>query len=301
MSFHFKKRSVLTIKISEISGETRLAGFIADPAQHSYSPRMHNLAFQLTQTDAIYLAFTVKKEDLKEAIQSIRSLNMLGVNISMPHKIAAMNYVDELSKSARLIGAINTIENKAGRLIGHNTDGIGFMSSLAAEKVPFKEKTFTVLGAGGASNAIICQAAIEGVKKINVFSRKGKNYDNMQAKISHIQTSTGCRVYLYEFLDSKQLNCCLLESDLLVNCTSIGMNDNQTPLANFEAISAQLVVCDIIYKPEETALLKKAKARGATTFNGIGMLLYQGAAAFEIWTGKQMPLQEIYSVLKKTI
>ncbi|MHC5267792.1 shikimate dehydrogenase [Enterococcus sp. LJL98] len=283
-----------------ISGETRLAAFFAHPARHSISPKMHNLAFQYCQIDARYLAFDVLPEDLATSIQAIRSLNLLGVNLSMPHKQTVLQHLDQLSEAAQLIGAVNTIVNDRGVLIGHNTDGLGFMRSLKDISVDVIGREMTVLGAGGASTAIVCQAALDGVKQIYVISRRGKNYENMQEKIKIIQQQTACQVTLIESTQKDAIRHACQHSQLLINGTNVGMGalENQLPLIDASLLRSELAVCDIIYHPTETLLLKQAKATGAKTANGLGMLFYQGAAAFELWTKQEMPKQ-IFNEIQK--
>lgn len=283
-----------------ISGATRLAAFFAHPARHSISPKMHNLAFELCQIDARYLAFDILPEGLAASIQSIRSLDLLGVNISMPHKQAVLTHLDKLSEAAQLIGAVNTIVNEKGILTGHNTDGIGLMRSLQDMALDVTEKEITVLGAGGASTAIICQGALDGVKQINVISRRGSNFDKMQEKIQEIHKKTTCQIKLIDASQTEAIQQACQNSCLLVNGTSVGMGEleNQLPLIEESMLHPQLAVCDIIYHPAETLLLQKAKAVGAKTANGLGMLFYQGAAAFELWTQQEMP-QEVFNEIQK--
>lgn len=283
-----------------ISGKTRLAAFFAHPARHSISPKMHNLAFELCQIDARYLAFDVSPEQLETSVQAIRSLHLLGVNISMPHKQTVLPYLDELSPSAALIGAVNTIVNEESHLIGHNTDGIGFMRSLREIDLKIIGKEITILGAGGASTAIICQAALDGVKKINVISRLGANFDKLQQKITTIHEKTDCQIQLIDANHREVIKEACNQSCLLVNGTSVGMGDfeNQIPLIEVGWLRKELAVYDIIYHPAETLLLQKAKAIGAKTANGLGMLFYQGAAAFELWTQQEMPDQVMNEIQK---
>ncbi|OTN76452.1 shikimate 5-dehydrogenase [Enterococcus sp. 8G7_MSG3316] len=282
-----------------ISGHTRLAALFAKPARHSISPAMHNLSFSETTTDAIYLAFDVEPEDLATSIESIRTLDMLGVNLSMPHKMAAVPLVDELSPAAALIGAINTIVNQQGHLVGHNTDGTGFMRALDAIDVSIIGETITVIGAGGAATAIISQAALDGVKVIQVFNRKDDFYPVIDVKLQEIAQQTGCRISLQDLDDQGALADALAKSQLLVNATGVGMKPNEdvSPLKDTTLLRETLAVYDVIYNPRETQLLKDAKAAGAKTANGLSMLLYQGAAAFELWTGKQMPIEKVRALI----
>ncbi len=285
---------------NEISGYTRLVGFFASPAKHSISPKMHNLAFKETNIDAIYLAFDVSNETLADSIQTIRTFDMLGANLSMPNKIAAINYMDELSESAKLIGAINTIVNQEGKLIGHNTDGIGFCESLREAKVSIKGTTMTLLGAGGAAIAMVTQAALDGMKEIYIFSRKSPNYDQMEEKIKKIMEETTCSIIITEWNEEQKLAEALAKSNLLVNATSVGMKEKQSPIKNSQLLREDLTIYDAIYDPRETLLLKQAKEKGAKTINGLGMLIYQGAAAFELWTGTKMPIEKIKPIIENS-
>lgn len=288
---------------NEISGRTRLAGLFALPARHSFSPMMHTTAFQATGVDAVYLSFDVQPERLGESIQAIRDLEMLGINLSMPHKMEAVKYVDELSQVARLIGAINTIVNQDGKLIGHITDGIGCMESLKQNGIEIIGKRMTILGAGGAATAIITQAAIDGVEAIDVFNIKDDFYQKIEPKLAMIAEETNCQIQLHDLTDEKQLADSLAASSLLINATNIGMapKTDQMPLPNEGLLRKDLPVFDVIYHPGETKLLKAAKATGAKAVNGLDMLLYQGAAAFNLWTGKEMPVEQIQPLLEKEI
>ena len=283
-----------------ITGHTRLAALFAKPAKHSISPAMHNLSFEEQGIDAVYLAFDVEPDDLAASIQSIRQLDLLGVNLSMPHKMAAVALMDECSPAAELIGAINTIVNQEGRLIGHNTDGIGFMRALEDIQVSIIGDTMTVIGAGGAATAIISQAALDGVKTIHVFNRKDEFYPIIQEKLTQIAQKTACELTLTDLEDQMALKTAIDQSSLLVNATGVGMkpNDTVSPLKDKTLLRESLAVYDVIYNPRETQLLKDAKAVGAKTANGLSMLLYQGAAAFELWTGKAMPVEKVKALIE---
>ncbi|WP_313538886.1 shikimate dehydrogenase [Enterococcus sp.] len=283
-----------------ISGHTRLAALFAKPARHSISPAMHNLSFSENNIDAVYLAFDVEPENLATSIESIRTLDMLGVNLSMPHKMAAVTLVDALSPAAALIGAINTIVNDNGHLTGHNTDGIGFMKALEAIDVSIIGETITVIGAGGAATAIISQAALDGVKEIQVFNRKDAFYPVIEVKLQDIAQQTGCNITLQDLADDSALADALNKSQLLVNATGVGMkpNESESPLKDTSLLRASMAVYDVIYNPRETQLLRDAKAAGAKTANGLSMLLYQGAAAFELWTGKEMLVKKVQALIE---
>lgn len=280
--------------IREISGQTRLVGIYANPARHSLSPKMHNLSFSKLGIDAVYLAFEVTKEALPTQIQAIRNMQMLGVNLSMPHKVAAIDFVDELSPAAKIIGAINTIVNHEGTLIGHNTDGIGFMTSLAEKKIDIIGQTITIIGAGGAATAMITQAALDGVKQIYVLNRPSANFKTYQEKVKKIMKATNCPIELISLEDKAIVHQVVNKSQLLVNATSVGMypNIDELPIDK-EVLTAELPVYDTIYHPRETKLLKLATEKGAVTINGLGMLVHQGAAAFKLWTNQEMPVHYV--------
>ena len=284
----------------EVNGHTRLAGFFANPSKHSLSPKIHTTAFSELNINALYLAFNISKGMLEEAIQSIRTLDMLGVNLSMPHKVDAIEYVDELSESAQLIGAINTIVNQNGKLIGYNTDGVGFIESLRVNHVPINNQTMTILGAGGAATAIIVQSALDGFKEINVFSRPGERFDDMQRKIEEISNKVTCKIMLNNLFDVDELTKAVEKSDLLVNSTSVGMSHDESLIKDVSLLRKELVVYDVIYKPKKTLLLKQAEENGCQIINGLDMLLYQGAEAFNLWTNKKMPVDKVKKILENS-
>lgn len=285
---------------NQITGHTRLAALFATPIRHSVSPMIQNTAFQELGLDIVYLAFEVGTDGLKEAISSIRRLDMLGANLSMPNKILAVDYMDELSEAAQLIGAVNTITNDNGKLTGHNTDGTGFMRSLQDLEVSIIGKKMTVIGAGGAATAIIVQAALDGVKEIAVYNRKDEFYENIKAKLAYISEHTACTITLHDLANEVELTLDVSESTLLLNATGVGMKplEQQTPIQDFSIIRPDLAVYDVIYTPRETEFLKQARLRGAKTANGLGMLLYQGAAAFELWTGQEMLIAVVKPIME---
>jgi shikimate dehydrogenase len=285
---------------NQITGHTRLAALFATPIRHSVSPMIQNTAFQELGLDIVYLAFEVGTDGLKEAISSIRRLDMVGANLSMPNKILAVDYMDELSEAAQLIGAVNTITNDNGKLTGHNTDGTGFMRSLKDLEVSIIGKKMTVIGAGGAATAIIVQAALDGVKEIAVYNRKDEFYENIKAKLAYISEHTACAITLHDLANEVELTLDVSESTLLLNATGVGMKplEQQTPIQDFSIIRPDLAVYDVIYTPRETEFLKQARLRGAKTANGLGMLLYQGAAAFELWTGQEMPIAVVKPIME---
>lgn len=279
----------------QISGHTKLTGLFASPAAHSISPLIYNAAFAKLALDCVYLAFDVAKPELPQALQSMRTLDMPWANLSMPNKQIACAYMDELSPAAELIGAVNTIVQKSGKLIGHNTDGIGFMSSIADLKVQIIGKKMTILGGGGAATAIIVQAALDGVAEIAVYNRKDEFYPVIAENLARITQQVACNIQLHDLSDEAALARDLAESTLLANATKVGMQPfaEQCPLNNLSLLRPELMVADIIYNPRETKLLQAAKAAGCQTMNGLHMLLFQGVAAFKLGTGLDMPVAEI--------
>lgn len=286
----------------DITGFTRLAGFYAKPAKHSISPKMHNTAFQELGIDAVYLAFEVDEKNLATSIQAIRSLNMLGVNLSMPHKTAAVAFMDELSPTAELTGAINTVVNLDGRLIGHTTDGTGFMASLQELSINPIGQEITILGGGGAAVAIIAQAALDGVKTINVGLRNLSSKEMLRNKLGQIAQQTKCEINVFDMEKQEALSQVLKQSVLLINATNMGMHPQvkESPIKDPNLLRADLAVYDIIYNPRETLLLKQAKAVGAKTCNGLPMLVHQGAEAFKLWTGQTMPVEKIKKIVENS-
>ena len=282
----------------QIDGKTRMAAVVANPIRHSLSPFIHNEAFRLTDENGVYVAWEVAENDLAQTLANIRLLDMYGVNLSMPFKQLAMWYVNELSEEAKLIGAINTIVNVNGQLVGHNTDGIGFFKSLSEEQnFDVAGKELTVLGGGGAAVAIIATAALQKAAKINVFARRSSSFAALKSKIETLSALTKVDIQLTDLADEKLLADGIASSSLLANATSIGMDGMTNPLPEAFAFPENLLVADVIYKVAETPLLKAAKLQGCAMVNGLGMLLYQAAESFKLWTGKTMPADEIRAAL----
>ena len=280
-----------------IDGYTRLAAVVAKPIKHSISPFIHNLAFENTGINGVYLAWEIAEEDLAVTMENVKRYDMFGLNISMPYKQAVIPYLDQLTKSAQLIGAVNTIIPREGQLIGHNTDGIGFFKSLDKRAgFQVQGKVMTVLGGGGAATAIIAQAALDGAAKIFVFSRS-QSIERHTATAQKISKETQVPIEVLPLEDSSLLQEKIFQSRLLVNGTSVGM-DGKSLVVDEETILPQnLLVVDVIYQPFETPFINFAKQQGATTVNGLGMLLFQAAEAFQIWTGKEMPTDYIWEKL----
>ena len=278
-----------------ITGHTQLTGLLGSPVAHSISPMMHNEAFAQLDLDYAYLAFDVKEEELETAIEGLRAMKVKGFNLTMPNKNRMCRLCDKLSPVAQITGAVNTVVNKNGIFVGHTTDGIGYMESVKEADLNIIGEKITVLGAGGAATSIIAQAAFDGVREISIFNRIGTSYERMQEIIEKLEAQTDCKLNLFTYDFEDVLRQELSESILLVNTTSVGMAPNieNSLITDTTMFHPKLTVSDIIYNPEETKLLRLAKEAGCKTFNGLHMLLYQGAAAFKLWTGQEMPIQVI--------
>lgn len=281
--------------MKEITGHTVLTGLLGSPVAHSISPMMHNEAFRQLDLDYVYLCFDVGTEKLKTAVEGLKTLGVRGFNCTMPDKNLICELVDHLSPAAKMIGAVNTVLNENGVLTGYNTDGMGYMQAVKDAGYDIKDKKMTLLGAGGAATAVCVQAALDGVKEINVFSIRDKFFDRAQHMVDTINKETECKANLYDFDDESVLKKSIDESDILTNGTSVGMapNTDACIIKDASFLHEGLIVSDVIYNPRETKLLQMAKANGCHTFNGLYMLLYQGAEAFKIWTGKDMPVEII--------
>ena len=279
-----------------ISGTTKLTALLGSPVAHSISPAMHNEAFQVLGLDYAYLAFDVSPKDLKAAIDGLKAINIRGFNLTMPHKVSILEYVDEVTEAAQLAGACNTVINNNGHLIGHTTDGIGYMRSCQDAGHTITGQKMTILGAGGAATAIITQAALDGVSSIDIFRRnRSEAFAKTEAFAKKVSDYTHCPIHVYDILDDKQLRKSISESKILTNATNIGMEPNEleSPIPDTSYFQPDLIVSDIIYNPRQTKLMQMAASAGCSTFNGMFMLLYQGAAAFQCWTGQDMPIEHI--------
>ena len=282
-----------------LTGHTELIGLMAYPIRHSSSPAMHNEAFAYLGLDYAYLAFEVDNSTLEDAVKGLRALKMVGSNVSMPNKTVVGKYLDKLSPAAELVGAVNTIVNKNGVLEGHITDGIGYMASLCDYDIDVIGKKITVVGAGGAATAIEIQAALDGVKEISIFNIKDKFYEAGENTVRKINEKTNCKAKLFDLADKDALREEIASSYLLANATGVGMKplEGQTWLPDPSYLRPDLIVTDTVYAPAETEFLRIAKEVGCKNMNGFGMMLFQGAAAFKMWTGHDMPIEHMKEVL----
>ncbi|MBR5338018.1 MAG: shikimate dehydrogenase [Lachnospiraceae bacterium] len=259
---------------------------------------MHNMAFKELGIDCEYIAYDVDEDGLEAKVKDLLAENVLGFNLTMPDKQKMCSLCDELSDAARISGSVNTVYNDGGRLIGHTTDGIGFMRACADAGFDPIGRKMVILGAGGAACSILVQAALDGVSEITVFNRKGKNWDKISGIIGILRNETGCRILLSDY-DPEVIRREVSEAALLTNATSVGMapHEEASPIEDQSVFRSGPGVFDIIYNPPETKLMRLAKEAGCRVANGKLMLLYQGAAAFKIWTGREMPIEKVKAAL----
>ena len=283
----------------DITGHTRLLALFGSPVAHSGSPAMYNYSFKRLGLDYVYVAIDIDKAGLKEAVLAARLYKMRGFNLTMPCKNDVISYIDELSPAAALIGAVNTVVNEDGRLVGYNTDGVGFIKNLEARGVDVKGKKLVVAGAGGAATAIIVQLALDGAGTISIFNKKSQNFDRMLETIEKIKKEVlGDDINIYDIEDGSLFTEKIKEADIFVNATVVGMKpyEDESVIKDLSAFKKGLVVADVVYNPLETRLLREAKEAGCICIDGKGMLLWQGVYAFKLYTGKEMPIEEVKSM-----
>lgn len=282
-----------------ITGHTEVIGLIADPIRHSKSPMMHNTAFEALGLDYVYVVFETGLDGLEDAVKGARAMGIRGFNVSMPNKGPVMQYLDEILPAGQLCQAVNTVVNDNGRLIGTSTDGEGYMRACREAGIDLTGQKMTLLGAGGAATAIAMQAGLDGVGEISIFNRRDEFWPRAVANAEKLNRETGCRAAVYPLEDEAALRRELDSSMLLANATSAGFGAQKElcPIPDEGFLRPELIVTDVIYMPEETKLLEMAKRVGCPTMNGIGMMLYQGAAAFRLWTGREMPIDAVKEAL----
>ena len=279
-----------------ISGKTRVCAVIGDPIEHTLSPAMHNAAFEHLKLDFVFLAFRVTSDELENAVRGACALGIRGLNVTMPHKNSVTEFLDEADPAVKFLGAANTILNQSGRLKGFNTDGVGALKALKQNGVNLAGKKVLLLGAGGAAKAIAFSLAKE-VDELCILNR-----DAVKAReLASVLEPFGKKIVGNEF-SPKQLQQKLQDSDVLINATFVGMTPYASDsLVKPDWLKPELTVMDIVYNPVETKLLRDARASGAKVINGVEMLLYQGAASFEIWTGCKAPVDVMRKAALKQI
>ena len=272
-----------------ISAATKLYAIIGDPVEHSLSPSMHNVAFRRLNLDSVYLAFRVRPISLQKAIAGMKSLGILGFNVTVPHKVSVMKYLDQIDNDAIKIGAVNTVVNKDGTLIGYNTDGAGALIALQEEGVELKGQKVVLLGAGGAAKALASSIAPL-AESLTILNRT-------ESKAKELATSLAERVFSKvegKRLTETTLSNVLVDTDVLINATSVGMYPKVSEtLVKGEKLHSGMTVFDIVYNPLKTRLLMEADSVGARTIGGVKMLVGQGVLAFELWTGETPPIEEM--------
>ena len=291
------EREELTL---QISGTTTMLGLIGTPVAHSKSPAMYNHCFQKFGLDWAYLAFDIPAERAGEAVAAIRTLHMRGANVTMPCKNAVIPFLDELTPAARAIQAVNTIVNEDGVLVGHNTDGCGYTQNLRRNGIEVEGKKIVLLGGGGAASAIAIQAALEGAAEIAVFNLRDAFWPRVEQGLKTIaQAAPGCAISLRDLEDRAALKAAIDRCDILSNATRVGMApyEDQSNITDGSWYRPDLVVTDVVYAPPETKMLREARAAGCKTCDGLGMLLCQGAEAFRLYSGLEIPVEEIRTLL----
>lgn len=281
-----------------INGHTKLYALIGSPVGHSGSPAMQNYSFEKLGLDCAYLAFDIPLEKTKDALDAFRTLHVGGFNVTMPCKTEVARLVEHLSPAAELIGACNTVVvEEDGTMTGHNTDGVGFVRNLKEHGVEVKGQKIVLLGTGGAATAIAVQAALDGAAEIAIFNQKDEFYANGEKTVEKLRKAVPgiSSVSINDLGDTELLREAVKNADILVNATRAGMSplEDVIPVPE-DVLRPELAVADVVYNPRETLLVRKAKEAGCrAAVGGIGMLLWQGAAAFELFTGEEMPAAEV--------
>ena len=275
---------------SRVTARTTVIGLLGSPVSHSRSPIMQNTVYESMGLDFVYVAFDVGLDRVEEAVQALRVLGLRGANVTMPLKRAIVPRLDCLSPAAELAGAVNVVVNDAGVLTGHITDGVGFMLSLSEAGIDHLGRHVAVIGAGGAGMAVAIQAALDGIGSVKLLNRRDAFFDAAEKTAEILQRRVECDVTLKDLDDREALELAINSADILVNATPIGMKGTEDEMALPDAsmLRPDLVVCDLIYVPRETRLLKEAAGRGCKTVSGLGMQLYQAVPAFRMWTGHDM-------------
>lgn len=270
-----------------VSAKTRVCAVIGDPVEHSLSPAIHNAAFGALGLDYVYTAFKVKSSGVANALSGMRALGIAGFNVTMPHKEAVIEHLDWIDETARFLNSVNTIHNKEGRLLGYSTDGKGAVKALKENGVDLKGKKVLMLGSGAAARAIAYELVQES-KELVVLNRTVSEAEELaEALKKKFNRKVVADSLKTDVVKEKMCTC-----DILLNATSVGMKPNLSQsLIAPNTLKADLTVMDIVYNPVETKLAKDAKATGAKVISGVEMLIYQGAASFEIWTGRQAPVE----------
>lgn len=280
----------------EIEATTRIYGIFGHPVSQSLSPAMHNAAFEHLGLDCVYLAFDVDPRNIDKAVNSIRNLGLCGVNVTIPHKQSVMAGLDEIAPEASMVGAVNTIVNEDGRLKGYNTDVSGVLRALHSELefVP-QDKNILIVGAGGASRAVIVAMCTGGARSIAIANRTYFKAQELSEEFSPRFGDVGFSAAPLE--DAARVAQMMEQTDIVINCSSAGMGDIEPLRLPLDLLDENCVVYDLVYKPAVTPLVRDSRALGLKAESGLGMLLYQGVDAFEIWTGENAPVEVMRDAL----
>ena len=280
-----------------IDGTTTIVGIFGAPIKHTASPAMHNAAFAAFEMNWAYLAFHVDPQQLRSALQGARDMGLVGINLTVPHKILALECLDEIDAEARKLGAVNTVSIEKGKLRGFNTDGSGFLKAVKEDfNLSIKGKHVLVLGAGGAGRGIAVKCALDGAARVIVANRTLSKIEPIAREIRGTKSE-----FLALALTADEIRKVIGGVDLVVNATSVGLGEQDSLGLGADLFSPRLHVYDTIYRPAETELLRVAASAGAKVANGLSMLLHQGAKAFEIWTKRKAPLAVMRRALRATI
>jgi len=284
-----------------ITGRTRVVGVLGWPVEHSLSPPMHNAAFAALGLDWVYVAFAVEPQRVGAAMAGVRALGLVGVNVTIPHKQAVVEYLDELDQTARDLSAANTIHNRDGVLVGYNTDGPGLLRALAEAGAEVGGKRVAVIGAGGAARAVVFALVRAGAADVAVVNRTLARAEELAAFVSERVTgdAEGACPLAPVALETSAAREAVEQAELVIDCTSVGMypHTDVPPVVPPQWLHEGQVVCDLTYNPRDTVLLQAARSQGAKTVDGTGMLVHQGALAFEIWTGQPAPVEVMRAAL----
>ena len=295
----------MTTKVHEknIDGKTKLVGLLATPIGHSLSPRMHNLGYTLTGLNYAYLAFEVGNDELEATVNGFKSAGVAGFNVSMPNKMKVLDYLDELDDSAKHARASNTVVNRDGKLIGYNTDGLGYVKNLTEHGVKLEGQKVTLVGSGGAATPIAIQLAQSGIREISIFARNDAFFVQAEENVNYINNEMkefGVKATVFPLEDKEAFRREIAESAILANGTSLGMKPlDHLSIIDYtlDVLRKDLVVTDVVYNPQKSKLLSQAEEAGAKAINGLGMMLWQGALAFKLFTGVDMPIGQVKEIL----
>ena len=279
--------------MAEKNYRAELVGVFGDPVDGNPTVVIEEAGFAAAGLNWRYLTCRVPVDKLEDAMKGMRAMDMKGVNLTMPHKVAVLSYLDELSEAARIIGAVNTVAVRDGKLIGENTDGKGFVRSVKEAGIPLQGQVVAILGAGGAAKAIGVECALEGAKKLHIINRNAQRGEELAETI---RSHTAAEAEFHPWQGTAEIPA---DADILINATCVGLfpDVDKYPDVRFDQIRPGMPVCDVVFNPAMPLFLKKAEAQGARILTGLGMLVNQAALNFEIWTGVKAPREVMMQAL----